>query len=83
MRGDLHHVPLGAAAVNAQLTAGACGVPPAEQLHGTTNESFRIAGQRDGLTKSRDGLKAPVEPFLQLFIHTSARVTKFENGSSV
>jgi hypothetical protein len=67
------HAPLSAVAANALFTAGACGVPPAEQLHGTTGQSFRIAEQRDGLTTIWDDLERPIERFLQLFIHTPAR----------
>jgi hypothetical protein len=69
MRGDLPHVLLGAVAVNAQLTAGACSVPLAEQLHGTTSHGFRIVKQRDGLTTTRAELETADRTFSPAF-HT-------------
>ena len=59
----------------------ACGVPPEEQLRGTTTQTFRTSQQSGGLTKYCDDSKAaraPVSPIS----HTHRREgTKFENGN--
>jgi hypothetical protein len=59
---------------------GACGVPPEEQLRGTTTQTFRTSQQSGGLTKYCDDSNAartPVSPIS----HTHRREgTKFENA---
>ena len=70
MTGDLHQVPLSAPPINVQVRAKACGVPRAEQLRGTTGQTFRIAQQSDGLTTSWGDL-ATTERTFSPTIHTN------------